>query len=171
MRTAIIGFVVGIAWLQTQAALPSYSVLLCLSALIVPAVWSLRRIETPWLRMLVLSATGAAAGFAWAALLASHTLSEQLPAEWEGRDVTVIGTIDSLPDTFERGVRFHFRVEKVLPIDGLAPPIPSRVALSWYAGFEGREAQTIGDVHAGERWQLSVRLRKPHGNANPQTTG
>jgi competence protein ComEC len=167
MRSAVIGFVIGIAWLQMQAVLPSYRLLFLLLFLTVLAVLALRRLERPWLRITLMAAAGAFAGFAWAGLLASHTLSEELPPAWEGRDVTVIGTIDSLPDAFERGVRFHFRVEQVSPVDGLVPPIPSRLALSWYAGFDEGETQTIGDVRAGQRWRLKLRLRRPHGNANP----
>jgi competence protein ComEC len=29
------------------------------------------------------------------------------------------------------------------------------------------EMQAVGNVQPGERWQLTVRLRRPHGNANP----
>ena len=45
--------------------------------------------------------------------------------------------------------------------------VPSRLALSWYSAFRPEEIQATGDVQPGERWQLTVRLRRPHGNANP----
>jgi competence protein ComEC len=167
MRVAVIGFVVGIAWLQTQAALPSYRALLAIAALLAFACLALRGMAPRWLRIPVLAAAGAAAGFVWAALFATHMLFEELPAASEGRDVTVIGTIDSLPDPFERGVRFNFRVERVLPTGGEEMLVPSRVAVAWYAGLGDGETATVGPVHAGERWQLTLRLRRPHGNANP----
>jgi competence protein ComEC len=168
MRSAAIGFVVGIGWLQMQAVLPSYPVMLLLIAAAVVLVWLLRKIRYPAGKISLLTTIGAVIGFVWAALFAHYYLSEELPKAMEGQDVTVIGTIDSLPFYFERGVRFNFNVEKVLPIDGLTPHIPSRIALSWYSSFSADELQAVGDVHPGERWQLTVRLRRPHGNANPQ---
>lgn len=103
----------------------------------------------------------------WAAVVAHHYLSQELPKEWEDRDVTVIGTIDSLPFRFERGVRFNFYVERAFATDGTVPNVPSKLALSWYSGFHDDEAQVVGDLQPGERWQMTVRLRRPHGNANP----
>jgi competence protein ComEC len=44
--------------------------------------------------------------------------------------------------------------------------VPPHVALSWYAGRYGAR-QAVGDVQPGQRWQLTVRLQRPHGNANP----
>ncbi|MCS7102204.1 MAG: DNA internalization-related competence protein ComEC/Rec2, partial [Burkholderiaceae bacterium] len=66
------------------------------------------------------------------------------------------GVVASLPAQLARGTRFEFDVEAVL-----APPIrvPARVSLAWY----GADAA----VRAGERWEFTVRLRRPHGAANP----
>lgn len=90
-------------------------------------------------------------------------LSQELPHEWEGKDVTIIGVVDSLPSHFPQGVRFDFLVEKVVE----EAPIPKRIALSWYYAFQS-DAQTQWQApRPGERWQLTVRLRRPHGNANP----
>ena len=167
MRSAIIGFVVGAGWLQMQAALSPYSLLFLLivfASLLAVAthVTVLRKARVP-----LFAATGAVFGFVWATLFAQHYLAQELPRDWEGRDVTIVGTVDSLPGYFERGVRFNFAVEKVLAVDGVVPAIPSKLALSWYSAFTPDELQTTGEVHAGERWQLTVRLRRPHGNANP----
>jgi competence protein ComEC len=167
MRSAVIGFVVGIAFLQTRASLPSYPLLLCLAASVGFAAWMSINLRRRAMRIALLLSAGAMAGFVWSALLAHYYLAEALPAAWEGRDVTLIGTVDSLPDAFERGVRFNFRVEEVLAADGEQPVLPSRLALSWYAGFHADEPVIVGDVHPGERWRLTVRLQRPHGNANP----
>jgi competence protein ComEC len=82
----------------------------------------------------------------------------------EGRDFTLMGTIDNLPYRFDRGVRFNFAVERV--IGGGQGRVPPHVALSWYAGFRDQVTE-VGDVQPGERWRLTVRLQRPHGNANP----
>jgi len=89
-------------------------------------------------------------------------MAPQLALADEGRDITVTGTIASLPYRFEQGVRFNFAVEHAG--DASVPPL---VALSWYSGFRGEASTMVGDVQPGERWQLTVRLQRPHGNANP----
>ena len=167
MRSAIIGFVIGAAWLQTRATLPQYfSILLLLIAACVLAALArhsiLHKFKTPLFALF-----GAVLGFVWAALFAQYYLSHELPKELEGKDITVVGTVSSLPNYFERGVRFNFTVEEVLPLDGVVPTIPARLALSWYSSFDPADAQSMGEIHAGERWQLTLRLRRPHGNANP----
>jgi competence protein ComEC len=171
MRSAIIGFVIGVAWLQCQAALPSTLTLGLLSALLVLPILLNRLVPALFhrsvLKITTLALCGALAGFVWAALFAQHYLNSELPKEWEGREVTVIGTIDSLPFRFDDGVRFNFAVERVLPVDGQTPIIPPKISLAWYSAFRDQETQTVGDVQPGERWQLTVRLQRPHGNTNP----
>ncbi|GJJ02134.1 DNA internalization-related competence protein ComEC/Rec2 [Duganella rhizosphaerae] len=96
--------------------------------------------------------------------MAHRVLAPQLAAADEGRDFTLVGTIDNLPYRFDQGVRFNFAVERVLgrPQD----TVPPHISLAWYAGFRD-QVNEIGDVQPGERWQLTVRLQRPHGNANP----
>jgi competence protein ComEC len=167
MRSAILGFVAGVAWLQTQALLPTQSFIAILVAIAILLSLSARLVRHSIFKVPLLMACGAVAGFVWAALFAQHVLSEELPKELEGRDVTVIGTIDSLPVNFQQGIRFNFLVERILEDGGPAPVVPSRLALSWYSGFGQDEAQAVRHLQPGERWQLTVRLRRPHGNANP----
>lgn len=167
MRSAIVGFVVGVAWLQTQAVLPQYFILFFLTAIAGLLAVFVRRVSPHYFKIPLLAGMGALLGFVWASLFAQVYLMQELPKDLEGQDVTVVGTIDSMPSYFERGVRFNFAVEKVLPIDAAKPDIPARLALSWYSSFNAEELQPVAEVHAGERWQFTVRLRRPHGNANP----
>lgn len=167
MRSTIIGFVAGAALLQQQAALPATPLL---AAIVFAAVLSLvlaRNALRPNLRIPAYFASGLAIGFAWAGLFAQNYLAQELPKEWEGHDMTLIGTIDSLPYNFQQGVRFNFAVERVIGDADELPEVPQRLALSWYSAFRMNELQAVGKVQPGERWQLTVRLRKPHGNANP----
>ncbi|MBJ7313508.1 DNA internalization-related competence protein ComEC/Rec2 [Rugamonas sp. CCM 8940] len=176
MRIAILGFVAGAAWLQTQAALPEFPWLLpggglalagALLAAYAPGGPPARRMALPPRRLpprrLLALAAGLMLGFGWAALLAARALAPQLAAADEGRDLTLIGVVDNLPYRFSDGVRFQFKVESVV---GGAALVPPRVALSWYAGQRGVVNQ-VGAVRPGERWRLTVRLQRPHGNANP----
>ena len=100
---------------------------------------------------------------------AKLALADRLAPELEGRDVTLTGVVASLPQPFERGVRFELAVEDGVTA-GPAPTAiraPGRVLLSWYNGLTPEEFQEVLPVRAGERWRLTVRLRQPHGNANP----
>ena len=153
MRTAFAGFACGAAFLQTRAALPSANLLLACAAIFALLTWRTRGMAKGMV-------CGALAGFCWAAVVAHMVLAHELPRELEGRDLVLVGTVDSLPYQFEQGVRFNFAVERVLGEPSLVPP---RIALAWYAG----QGAPPGEVRPGERWRLTVRLQRPHGNANP----
>lgn len=138
-------------------------------------LWALPLVLTPFLlprfergwtkqaRMLALLASCVALGFAWAAWRAHVRMADALPPAWEGVDVKVAGVIAGLPDRDAHGERFDFRVEQVLTPGA---EVPSRLRLSWPAP-EWMAAQAPKRVAAGARWQLTVRLKRPHGTANP----
>jgi competence protein ComEC len=167
MRIAILAFAAGVAWLQFQPRLPPVvAVCLLLAASLVLLVCIARSPHRKF-HLPLLVVAGFAFGFGWAAMFAHRYLADTLPAEWEGRDITVVGTIDSLPDRFEGGVRFNLLVERAVTEGGETPPVPRHIALAWYAGFNNKRADAVAQVEPGERWRLTVRLRRPHGNANP----
>jgi competence protein ComEC len=164
MRSFILGFVTGVTYLQTAAALPSTTVKAACTAtaalLVLACACTLRH---PAARITAIATAGLLTGFAWAALLAQATLAPSLDPRDEGRDLHIVGIVETLPYRFDQGVRFDFRVERSLDAGVTVPP---HVALSWYAGRYGAR-QAVGDVQPGQRWQLTVRLQRPHGNANP----
>jgi competence protein ComEC len=167
MRSALLGFSAGVGVVQLQ---PSLLPMTWAAALLVTAVLLLVALTRPiraLVRLPFLASAAVMLGFAWATLFAQYYLQSSLPAALEGRDITLVGTIDSLPANVEQGVRFNFLVERVLPLDGVTPVLPRRLALAWSSGFFGQTTQVVGDVQPGERWQLTVRLTRPHGNANP----
>jgi competence protein ComEC len=106
-----------------------------------------------------------AIGFLWAAARADLRLDDRLVPDLEGRDLRVIGVVAGLPQAHERGLRFAFDIERT---EGGAH-VPSRVLLNWYGRPEEGEQRpaTLPALRAGERWTLMVRLRRPHGSANP----
>lgn len=174
MRSAIIGFVIGVVWLQNQPVLPSLTMallLLAVAALLGMTVWRWPRPNLqPIVQPALLLGCGMALGFVWAGLLAQQRLAHALPDAWEGRDVIVTGTIDSLPYRFDQGVRFNLALEQIRQPDGsalAASDFPPKIALAWYAAPAAGGLSAVGAVAPGERWQLTVRLQKPHGNANP----
>ena len=167
MRSVLLGFAAGVGVLQTQAALQSIFLIITTMVAVTALLVALRK-QRGMVRVPVFVFCGALLGFCWATLFAQVYLRHELPADLEGRDLVVTGTIASLPGFTEQGARFDFRIEQALAIDGVVPQLPERVSLSWPAGFQGRAAQPVPDVQPGERWQLTVRLTRPHGNANPQ---
>ncbi|GGC99405.1 ComEC/Rec2 family competence protein [Undibacterium terreum] len=168
MRSAIIAFVLGAAFLQQQASLLQWEYLgLLLAAVLLLFFSSLKFGKlNAYVGLALRAICFAIAGFVWASVYAHAYLAQELPAEWEGRDVAVIGTIDSLPHQFPQGVRFNFAVEQILAQGRTVPVLPFKLSLSWYSSFGSQEFGPIGDVKPGERWQFTVRLKRPHGNAN-----
>lgn len=178
MRALIIGFAIGVALLQMQAQLPGvewYAVGALMAAALGFTAW---KFWQPFLRIPLLLTCGAWLGFMWAASFALYYLDQELPAAWEGRDITVIGTVDDLPSHTEQGARFRFVVEQVVMQGAVKPPVPPRLALSWYGNQryqtpveDGEGAApprlAVPDLRPGERWRLQVRLKRPHGNVNP----
>jgi competence protein ComEC len=156
LTPALLAFVFGAWVLQQQAVLPP---LIWALALIPPALICYRR-PSIWL----LVPLAAVAGFFWAAAMAQHRLADALPAAWEGANIQIVGVVASLPQQQERGQRFAFDVEQTLTPQA---HVPARISLNAYAeGFHNRTS-TGPIFRAGERWQLTVRLKRPHGAANP----
>jgi competence protein ComEC len=100
----------------------------------------------------------AALGFLWAWLYAATILSMYLPAESEGRDLIVEGTIVSVPKLEERRAQFEFKTTNLFQ-DGMPLPNPGRILLNWY--------YPEADLRVGDSWRLQVRLKRPHGLSNP----
>ena len=99
---------------------------------------------------------------------ASIRLAETLPITLEARDLQVTGWVSSLPQRSSNGLRFRFEVEQAT-LDGQPITVPGVVSLGWYAGFQDGAGLTAGQLRlrAGQLWQFTVRLRRPHGLSNP----
>ncbi|MGI4846704.1 MAG: ComEC/Rec2 family competence protein [Janthinobacterium lividum] len=205
MRSLVLAFVAGTSYLQTRAELPSHAAIgLMFFCAVVFVVLSHYLPRLP-LKLACLLATGLFAGCAWAAAFAHLYLAVELLPGLEGQDITIIGTVASLPARGDEATRFTFLVERIVaPLP--APVVPGKLALSWYAErsqnsvVPGGSEKTAGNaggaaepgqssrvvpgmpdqrlhlptsampapqLQPGERWQLTVRLRRPHGNANP----
>ena len=118
-----------------------------------------------WWRGRQLRLVGAAlAGIGWVGLHAGWALAAQLPFAWEGREFTVTGTVANLPEHDVRRTRFQLLVDG----DDAHPHLQGqRLQLSWYDDFSATSAGPRMQLHAGQRWQMQVRLRVPRGLSNP----
>lgn len=108
-------------------------------------------------------------GFFWAATLATIRLADELPATWENKPIEIVGVVASVSELTERGERFRFDVEKVLTKTAITP---RHISLSYYSpGVWGEpilhNGPRLAQFKAGQRWQFTVRLKRPHGTQNP----
>lgn len=180
MRMFVLAFAVGVWLVQQQAELVAWPwlaagggvALLALamkywvqnSALVGRRAANTLGVQRIVVITLPLLIAGFALGFLWASAFAHWRLAETLPTANEGQDINVVGVVRALPQTIERGVRFEFDVEQA------AASVPSHISLAWYRGGadDGTEEIPALPLHAGERWRFTVRLKRPHGNMNPQ---
>ncbi|WP_341905568.1 DNA internalization-related competence protein ComEC/Rec2 [Polaromonas sp. YR568] len=161
--------------------------------LLVLACWSVasRRHGTGMPVLVCAAALMAFGSTGWrAGVFQSTALSPAL----EGRDITLVGRVLAMPQVGEDGVRFRFGVESAT-LNGWPVRLPPKLLLGWYHGFGARGVQpgslssasalneALADtdtaeqavisprqaqpLRAGERWRMTVRLKAPHGNANP----
>jgi len=163
MIAPALGFALGAAYLQEQSALPAAPWIWALPAVALLSLWAGRH-SACWVRMLAVPAAFGA-GFLWAAAQAQLRLEDRLSAGLEGRDHSVVGVVVGLPSVGEDVVRFEFEPETTLGGERL----PRRIRLAWYRAAPG---QAVADVdralpHPGERWRLTLRLKRPHGLVNP----
>lgn len=171
MRSAILAFAGGVLCLQALGELPSARFLVALGVVALLVLFMARG-RTHWSARLAGVVACGLVGFVWTAGWATQRLADQLPQAWETRDIQITGVVASLPQRFERGERFEFDVELVHTDHAT---VPRHILLSWYrdrsvaVADDDDEAAEIGGsaVHPGERWRFTVRLKRPHANANP----
>ena len=134
-------------------------------------------------------ALSAALGFGITGMRAVSFAATTLDAALEGQDIDVIGQVAAMPQFGEDGVRFRFAVLSA-QLKGKPVALPPQIYLGWYSGFglrparlDPRVAGAEGEaeppefsvelqrkpqlLRAGEYWQMTVRLKAPHGNSNP----
>jgi competence protein ComEC len=155
MTLAALALAAGALFLQMQASLPSPYWVALLPAFMAGAWWK-RGLAVP---------ACFAIGFLWAAGWAHWRMADRLAPELEGRDIPVVGVVASLPAIGERALRFEFEVESAPGGEKL----PGKLLVSWYRASAWEEAPAVlaSAVHPGERWLLTLRLRRPHGLVNP----
>lgn len=169
-------FVLGAWYVQQMPHLPSTTwlsaiffsaLLICLSPLSPRFNFKFSKI----LRKAILALAAFLFGLVWSSGLALWRMSDELPHQWEQKTIAIVGVVASVPELTERGVRFRFDVEKILTDAAI---VPSHISLNQYVFTKDHEdlptnklERQVSQFHAGERWQLTVRLKRPHGTANP----
>lgn len=188
---ALLGWVVGSAVQLQQVELwsmPIYTSFVLL-ALVLIASLAIKRVAIssrirPWQQICVCLAL-AVSGFAITGLRSVVYTGNGLDPTLEGRDVRVTGVVSSLPQRSETALRFRLEVESA-ELAGVPVRVPPRIDVGWYSGaFLAGPAAAVGTdmaptdgstvtlnrqpaaLQAGERWQMTLRLKAPHGARNP----
>ena len=164
MRLFALAFVLGTLALQHAAELPELRLLPAgIAALLALRLFSSQRYLVRGACLLI---AGALTGAGLAAWRAEWRLSDALPVAWEGEDIELVGVVAALPQPAEKGTRFLFDVEEIRTEEAV---VPTRIALTWYAERAKGSNPAIAPprLAAGQRWRLTVRLKRPRGLSNP----
>jgi competence protein ComEC len=135
-------------------------------------LWRHRGLQRVGVRRWIARMLAAAAlGFGCTGLRCLAYDHQALSPALEGRDVLVKGVVTDLPQRNEAGLRFNLAVDSAA-LDDRAIAVPPKIDLAWYGGSYSMEGEQLslqrspGDVRAGERWRLLVRLKAHHGSRN-----
>jgi competence protein ComEC len=119
----------------------------------------------------LVAALSAVLAFAQAGARASHYAQTALNSALEGRTLDVVGIVANLPQRMEDSARFRFEVESARDSDGALVQLSPQLLLGWYGnrlnGSDDKVQAPPADLRPGDRWQLAVRLKAPHGHINP----
>ena len=151
LRLGVVGFTAGILGVCALSALPP---LTWLAALAVPAL-------LPWrFRAVYAMAT---LGMLLTVWHAQSLLDQRWPADRYGEEHWVQGHIATLPEFTQK----NSEAEESAPVSGnwrfifetQDAQMPSRIRAGWY--------RTDQILKGGECWRFKLRLKAPHGSANP----
>ena len=171
---ALLGWVLGSAMQLAQAALwPAWAYGLLAAPAVAGCVWlwRTRRPLGALQRRLAWLLLASALGLGLTGLRCVGFAAGALAPALEGQDVQVMGVVTELPQRNEAGLRFTLATESASQ-GGRPLQVPALLDVGWYGNatadaepLEGNAAP--GDVQAGERWLLPLRLKAPHGSRNP----
>ncbi len=98
--------------------------------------------------------TGLLLGIFWVMLFAGWHLNRRIDKNIEGKTISIVGTISSMPVSYQNSISFNF---KTIYFNNHKRKL--NLKLNWY--------KIKTSLHVGEKWRLSVRLKRPHGFMNP----
>lgn len=151
MYLAIAAFFLGTYLLQYFKALPDWHWLF-LALLLLFAFWFIGKNRK--FKYCSQIGVGLVLGFGWCLCYSLSIASWSLPFELENKNITITGYVASLPEVKDKYLRFSFATQTVANKKQHA-----RVELTWSSNYS--------PLKVGDKWQLGVRLKRPHGSMNP----
>ena len=136
-----LGFLFGAWLLQQLAVLPAlyWAFLLLIPGLFHLFVGTFKLAYLRHLKTLNIVFFAGLVGFFWAATFATVRLNDELPKQWQQKNIKLIGVIATLPELNERGERFGFDVEKVFPAEQI---VSGKISGSKLTSAELKKSQT-----------------------------
>ena len=158
----------GLPVLMVVLALAALAALLQVVAVRVSVMAAAPRWQAAWPAAVLFFAAAATLAFTSTSWRGHIKLQDRLAPALEGVDLTVTGLVAGLPRHGLQGTRFILETESAT-LRGAPVRVPERLSLGWYRGIDDDSllAGPAEPVRAGQRWQFTVRLRQPHGSANP----
>ena len=80
-----------------------------------------------------------------------------LPIDQPQQNITIVGIVDDVPQYKNSTVKFAFKIQQILTHNA-ENIYPGTIRLTWQGGKK---------LQLGQTWQLTVRLKRPHGFASP----
>lgn len=150
----MVAFFLGMLTLLKWQTLPALTTLIFLNIFLwLPYYWLPPFIKRYW-RIAIIFLLG----MTWACLCAQWRLQHNLISTVENKMISVQGYVASLPEQRQNNLRFEFVIQK-LQLQQQLFSSPGRVRLTW--------EYPAPHLHVGEQWQLEIKLKRPHGYANP----
>ena len=172
----LLGTVLGAALQLQQTVLwPAgvYGLLLCLACGAALVLWHWAPQRGPaWGRALGWAGLAALLVGALTGLRAAQFAAQALSPALEGKDIQVTGMVATMPQPGDLALRLRLAVESAR-LDGVAVQLPPLIDLAWYRGLWQEAPDLVQlqrqplSLRPGERWQMTVRLKAPHGARNP----
>ena len=148
-------FVIGIGGIHLSSTLPSLAWLVVMTAVAFVA-WRAAVWWRPHRAIWLLAAALLLAGFCYAGLRAHWRMAGKLDAALENRVILTEGYVTGLPHASAYGMNFDFVSTRVLSDNAR---LPHRLSVQWYGEHP--------EIVPGSRWQLALKLKRPHGQQNP----
>ena len=152
----ILAFFVGTVLVANSASLLSWSSVFVLLLGCLTCLGAAYRSRNKHYFPILIAVAALGGGVLWASISGIQTMSRRLPTELIGKNLVVRAKISSFPTTYPQQVNF------IATINGVKELPPNfKVRLSWHYPPE--------DLHLvpGDEWQMTVRLKPPHGLMNP----
>lgn len=103
-------------------------------------------------------------GFFYCDTTSIDVMQNRIPSALEGLPLTVTGTIVSIPEGHDQNVHFEFLLKEILKNnDEQTWRLPQKIRLAWYSP----QTNKTPNLHVGETWQLSVKLKQARSTFNP----
>ena len=157
MRSFTLGFFLGTLSVLWLTALPSNLVLLLSGISSIGCLFGFSHLtrQMHWHKAGINLLLGLLLGCSSAVYSSWHLHTQWPTTALEQQVLRLNGRVSSVPQYHDRSMQFLFTLDENQALTG-------KLTVSWYQPY-------AMDLHAGERWQLTLKVKRPHATRNPNT--